>query len=131
MVIHIVDIQCLALYVPKNDAPVRPNSHSPIAFQLTLEGMEAEAGQIHIRDRGGRIKPRKNIAQSFGVLASNPAAVVVLVALRFGGAPLALPPHILQHSPFWRVVALAGEDLEVLIGRFDFQLAEFSVLRRV
>ena len=42
-----------------------------------------------------------------------------------------LPPQVLQRSPFRRVVALASEDLQVVIGRFDFQLAEFSVLRRV
>jgi hypothetical protein len=71
MIVHIVDIKCLALRVPEDNAPVRPDCHSPKSFQFAFERMEAEAGQVQICDRGRGIKARKNIAQSFSVFASN------------------------------------------------------------
>src|SRR5437879_7152077 len=42
-----------------------------------------------------------------------------------------LPPKASEDSPFWRVVAFAGEDLQVVLGRFHFDFAEFSVLGRI
>src|SRR6266550_4987722 len=40
-------------------------------------------------------------------------------------------PKASEDSPFWRVVAFAGEDLQVVLGRFHFDFAEFSVLGRI
>src|ERR1700681_834320 len=48
-----------------------------------------------------------------------------------GNQLAALPPKALEGSPFWSVVAFAGEDLQVVLGRFHFDFAEFSVLGRV
>ena len=79
MIVDIVHVQRVAFGKAKNNSPVGSNSNGPKAFQLTLQGVKAEAGQVHIRRRSGCIETRKNVAQLFRVLADYPARVVVFI----------------------------------------------------
>jgi hypothetical protein len=62
----------------KYDSPVGANRNRPIAFQGTLERVQPEARQRHIRDRFGGVKTRQNIAQLLNVPGRHPAPVVVI-----------------------------------------------------
>jgi hypothetical protein len=49
------------------------------SLQLALKRMEAESGQVHIRDGIRSVQAHKNVAQFFGVLIYNTAMVVLFI----------------------------------------------------
>ena len=79
VVVKIVEIKRVAIDEPKNDSPISADSHRPKSLQLALKRMEAESGQVHIRDGIRSVQPHKNVAQSFSVLIQNTAMVILFI----------------------------------------------------
>jgi hypothetical protein len=78
MVIDVIDIERIAIGKSKNHAPIGPNGNRPEAFQLTLEGVQIEARQIHVCNTASRIETRDNIAQLLNMLGYHTAWIVVI-----------------------------------------------------
>src|SRR6266403_3827675 len=79
VVIHVINVQSIPDDKAKNHSPVRANRDSPEAFQLALERMQPQPGQVHVRSRGGSIETRKNVSQLLRVLAHHAPRVILLV----------------------------------------------------
>ena len=62
MVTKIINVEGITLFQAKNHPPVRANGDCPKPFVVSLQEMQAEAGHVHIRNRGNGIKTHQNIA---------------------------------------------------------------------
>ncbi len=58
--IHQISIVCVPGLETKNDTPVRLHGYGPEARHVASEGMESEAGQIHVADLIGCIEAGQN-----------------------------------------------------------------------
>jgi hypothetical protein len=76
MVIDIIDI--LRVVVETEDhPPIGLDGHSPKAFHLALERMQAEPGQVHVGNGWGGVKRRQNIPQLANMFRVYAAWVIV------------------------------------------------------
>ena len=87
MVVEIVNVQRIMVNKTEDHPPIGPHRHCPKAFQLALERMQPETGQVHVRHRRGSFKTRQDVAQLICVVRNYSARVVVLVK---------------RFSPLWR-----------------------------
>jgi len=79
VVIDVIDIMRVAFRQSENHPPISADCYRPKAFEVTFERMQAEAWQIHIRNRTGGIQPCQNVTKLYCVFADHAARVVVLV----------------------------------------------------
>src|SRR5262245_31676171 len=42
VVVHVIDVRCIAVYEPENDSPVGAHGDRPIAFQVAAQRMQPE-----------------------------------------------------------------------------------------
>ena len=61
MIVDVVNIVGVALLETKDDAPVRPDSHAQKPLKIALQGMQPEAGQVHVFGLSGSIEDGENI----------------------------------------------------------------------
>jgi hypothetical protein len=92
VIIHKVNIGCLAMLEPKNNPPVGAHSHSPKAFELALQGVEAERWQPQRIDRFRRMQHAQNLPKLTHVLGVYALCRVVLEKL-----PQSLMPKALDY----------------------------------
>jgi hypothetical protein len=61
VVVDRVEVARVAVVKAEDDAPVGPDSHAPKAFEVTLEGVEVEAGQVHILGLLGAVQDGEDV----------------------------------------------------------------------
>jgi hypothetical protein len=68
MIIHIVDINGMAVIEAERNTPIPGDRYSPIAREASLERMQAEPGNVHIIRPAAAVQYRKNVAKFFNTL---------------------------------------------------------------
>lgn len=68
MVIHQIHMGCVLAGKLEDDAPISRDGHRPLTFSRPLQGMEPEAGQIHVFRLGADIEHRQHLADPADVL---------------------------------------------------------------
>jgi hypothetical protein len=79
VVVHVINIQHVALCEAENDSPICANPYRPEASEVALERMQPETGQVHIRNRSGGVEPDENVPKLDCVFRYHAARVVVLI----------------------------------------------------
>ena len=67
MIVHIVDVEGVAIFKSKNDAPVAVDRHGMEAISLAFQQVRAVAGKVHIHSGCRCIEPCKDAAELFSM----------------------------------------------------------------
>jgi hypothetical protein len=73
MIIHIVDINGMAVIEAERNTPIPGDRYSPIARKASLERMQAEPRNVHIIRPAAAVQYRKNIAKFFNMRRGHPS----------------------------------------------------------
>jgi len=79
MVVQIIDVEYVTVGKAECHSPVCADRHRPEPFHFALEGMQPEAGQIHISCSVGCVEAHENITQLNDVFSWHSARVGVFV----------------------------------------------------
>lgn len=79
MVIDIVHVRRLAGFELEYDSPVCANGNSPKSRAAAFETVQAESGDIQVRNLAGSIQTRKNVPQLFHVFGEHATQIIVFV----------------------------------------------------
>jgi hypothetical protein len=60
MIIYKVNVQGISTLKTKDDSPIRLDSHRKIAFQVSLQPMQAKSREVHPFDARGRVQGGEN-----------------------------------------------------------------------
>jgi len=72
VIVDVVDIVGVTLLETKDDAPVRPDSNGPEASKIASQGVQSEAGQVHVFGLPGSIEDREDILYFLSVIGADP-----------------------------------------------------------
>ena len=64
MVVREINIEYIAVFNPKSDAPVAADRHRPESLQFTLQAVETVAGEIQVGRFSRGIQHRQNVFES-------------------------------------------------------------------
>ncbi len=92
MVIFQIDIIDIAVVKAKGHAPVRPYRHGPESRAISFERVQPKCGLVHILCAGRLVQSGQDQAQTFKLIGSNFAAIIL-----FKQAPQPLMPEALDH----------------------------------
>ena len=81
MIVHKVNIGCLAILEPKNNPPVRAHSHGPKASKFALQWVQTESRQSQRFDRFRRLQHAQNLPKLAHMLGVHAFGRVVLEKL--------------------------------------------------
>ena len=79
MIINVIHICGIMGDKAEDHPPVGAHCYRPEAFQISLERMQPEPGQVHILHCSGGIEPHENIPQFLRVFRDHAARVVIVV----------------------------------------------------
>jgi len=78
VVVDQVDVVRVAVVKVEDDAPVGPDSHAAKAFEVTLEGVEVKAGQVHIFGLLGAVQHGEDVFYFLDVIGPESFGFAVL-----------------------------------------------------
>lgn len=71
MVVDQINVASVSFLKAENHAPVRPDSHTPKTFQVALERVEPETGEIHIVGLSGTAEDSEDIFDFLDVIGTD------------------------------------------------------------
>jgi hypothetical protein len=78
MVVDQINVASVAFLKAEDHTPVRPDSHAPKAFQVALERVEPETGEIHVFGLSGTVKDGEDIFDLLDVIGTDAFCFAVL-----------------------------------------------------
>ena len=92
MIVHHINVKCIALFKPENDAPIAGNRHAPKALHVAAKGMKTISRQIKVRWPQRPVEMRQDVRYAANVICPNSAFVAILVQALQSSMPEA-PDH--------------------------------------
>jgi hypothetical protein len=81
MIINEVDVKSLAVFEPKNNAPIRAHCERPKSFEIALQRMQSQGRQIQIAYALRCVDQSQYLANFPDVLGADASWVVILEKL--------------------------------------------------
>jgi len=79
VIVDQIDIGYVGVLETKYNPPVGANGDTPEAGEIALEGVQAEAGEVHVLGARGAVQERQHTGDFIDMLSVQAAAVVVYV----------------------------------------------------
>jgi hypothetical protein len=90
MMVDEVDIPSHAVLEPKNNPPVGPDSNSPEALEVALQGMQTKRGQVGRADRVCLLQHSEDLPDLSDMLGADAPRIVLLEKLAQPSVPKTL-----------------------------------------